>query len=64
MSGYTDRAPDGRYLREPDACDTCNGDGVVTVGGYSLNHSSGMLVLDPQEAHDERCPDCQGTGLA
>jgi hypothetical protein len=62
VTGYTDRGPDGSYLREQDACDRCHGDGVITVGGYSINPFSGVLVPDPQEAHDGPCPDCGGTG--
>lgn len=63
MSGYTDRAPDGRYLRE-EICGRCQGDGILTMGGYSVNPSSGVAVSDPQEAHDELCPECHGTGWA
>jgi hypothetical protein len=41
-----------------EVCATCHGEGVVTVGGYSVNPFSGVLVSDPQEAHDELCPEC------
>jgi hypothetical protein len=56
----SDRTP----LTTPSVpCETCHGDGVITVGGHSVNPSSGVLVSDPQEAHDERCPTCSGAGL-
>jgi hypothetical protein len=44
-------------------CPGCHGDGVVTVGGHSVNPFSGVLVNDPQEAKDMTCPDCSGTGV-
>ena len=46
------------------ACPMCYGDGVVTVGGTSLNPSSGVRVSDPQQANDVRCPGCGGDGWA
>lgn len=46
----------------PRACETCHGDGVVTVAGMSVNPFSGALGRDPQCDHDETCPDCGGTG--
>jgi hypothetical protein len=45
-------------------CGSCHGEGTVTVGGMSVNPFSGVLVSDPQDAHDERCPICGGTGEA
>lgn len=55
--------PDRTPLATLDvACETCHGDGVVTVGGFSISPFSGVPVSDPQEAHDERCPDCHGVG--
>lgn len=43
-------------------CPRCHGDTVITVRGYSIIPSSGVLGPDPQCDHDERCPDCHGTG--
>lgn len=47
-----------------DECQRCHGDGVVTVGGSSVSPFSGVHVSDPQEAHDETCPVCLGSGVA
>jgi hypothetical protein len=41
----------------PD-CTTCGDEGVIYVMGQSVNPYSGVLTWDPQEEHEEPCPDC------
>ncbi len=50
-------------LDRADDCPVCHGDGTIPVAGYSINPGSGVLVRDPQETHDEGCPECGGTGV-
>ena len=45
-------------------CHRCEGEGVIPVGGHSINPSSGVAVLDPQQTREETCPQCKGTGRA
>lgn len=45
-------------------CPSCHGEGRIQIGGESVNPYTGVPGPDPQEDHDERCPDCGGTGKA
>lgn len=45
-------------------CAVCHGEGVVTIGGQSVNPFSGVLVNDPQQARDGVCSECRGSGWA
>jgi hypothetical protein len=59
---YEDETHRCEDLHVVEVCPECHGDGTITVGGYSVSPFSGVLVSDPQMAHDETCPACGGKG--
>jgi hypothetical protein len=61
--GLIPATPFIRQLEGDDICRRCEGEGVITIVGYSVNPFSGVHVADPQGAHDETCPDCLGLGV-